>query len=524
MAINSLSFNQDYSCIAVLSARGHRIFNCDPFGAFYLLEDGLSRRSLSELVDDNEPSENDASAGPGNGDSPTAYLKMLFSTLLTIIVPQASGRLGNRLLKIYNLKQNLKICELTFPSAIVDLCLNRKRLVVFLEVGQIYIYDLSCVRLEKVLETNPYPYPSEASSPEFVGDLSADDRLYLVLPLLAISEHTDLFNAAPSGPEPPVSTPPSDLLVIRSLDPLIEFSHKNKHSSLAKRENVTLEDLKEESPGWVLVYDTIKLQPRLIYKAHDLAVAKIAISNDATRIATASVKGTIIRVAHVTPEDSEARLRISQVTNLRRGHNNARVNALTFNLSNTILGCGSENNTIHFFRIGAATDASTQAPETDTEPSDENTEGDRSSEDLNENLANLLISKRPETPADDDSGSKGYFSLHTLKKTGRLLSNLYTKGLISKLPYRDYFDNLIWEPPKRSFAYIRLPEYTPSNGQQHKVEIGFTPHDIPMVASYQTGTFYHYQLPKTPRDEPETEEAGEDRRKECYLASQFSLE
>lgn len=524
MAINSLSFNQDYSCIAVLSTHGHRIFNCDPFGAFYLLEDGLSRRSLSELVDDNRPSPDDPNSGPGAGEAPTAYLKMLFSTLLTIIVPQAAGRLGNRLLKIYNLKQNLKICELTFPSAIVDLRLNRKRLVVFLEVGQIYIYDLSCVRLEKVLETNPYSRSNDASLPEFVGDLSADDRLYLVLPLLAISEHTDLFNAAPSGSDMPVSTPPSDLLVIRSLDPLIEFSHKNKHSSLAKRGSVTLEDLKEESSGWVLVYDTLKLQPRLIYKAHELAVAKIAISNDATRIATASVKGTIIRVAHVTPEDSDARLRISQVTNLRRGHNSARVNALAFNLSKSILGCGSESNTIHFFRIEAAADASTQTAETDTDPSDDNTEGERSSEDLNENLSNLLISKRPDTPVDDDSGSKGYFSLHTLKKTGRLLSNLYTKGLINKLPYRDYFDNLIWEPPKRSFAYIRLPEYTPPQGQQHKVEIGFTAHEMLMVASYQTGTFYHYQLPKAPREETETEDGGEDRREECYLAGQFSLE
>ena len=48
------------------------------------------------------------------------------------------------------------ICELLFPSSILAVKLNRKTLVIVLE-NEIYIYDISNMRLQHVIETPPNP-------------------------------------------------------------------------------------------------------------------------------------------------------------------------------------------------------------------------------------------------------------------------------------------------------------------------------------------------------------------------------
>lgn len=156
VTINDLSFNPDYSSISVSTSDGFKIFNCEPFGEFYSSQESPLRKSISNSLEDSAGCQNPTHSKTDSQDTParfpTAFLKMLFSTSLTIVVPQTQDNLGNRLLKIYNLKQNLKICELNFPSSIIDIKLNRKRLLVVLDTGQLYIYDLSCVRLLKILQ------------------------------------------------------------------------------------------------------------------------------------------------------------------------------------------------------------------------------------------------------------------------------------------------------------------------------------------------------------------------------------
>ncbi|ABN67821.2 Autophagy-related protein 21 [Scheffersomyces stipitis CBS 6054] len=548
--INDLTFNQDYSCISISTSNYHRIFNCEPFGQFYSSSHGNIKKTLSNSIETNTVNANVDNNTRNSRASletkcPTAYLKMLFSTSLTIIVPQSQNKLGNRLLKIYNLKQNLKICELSFPSNIINIKLNRKRLLVFLEIGHIYIYDLSCVRLIKILEVNSYlnetvstanNLTDSGQTARLIGDLSADDNSFLVLPLSAINDQTDLFNHEHSSASP--SRKSDSTIIANSLDSLIEYTHKDTHH-LHKKGSITLDDLKKDSNGWVIVYDTIELRPRLIFKAHNSSIGKITVSNDNSKIATASVKGTIIRVFSIDSNSfSSDKLKISQVTNLRRGHNLARINTLSFNADNSILGCGSESNTIHFFRLNEKAEATSpgNSDEGNTEDYEANDHDSESSEDLNENLANLLVSN-PAPPVDAEENhkqSKSYFSFSNLKSTTKLINNQYTKSIIKKLPYKDYFENLIWEPPRRSFAYIKLPEYTPPHhyGGQHftsestspenRVEIGFS-NSLILLASYQTGIFYHYQLPKPVGSTRVGSPSEEEKREECYLINQYSL-
>ncbi|RLV94310.1 Autophagy-related protein 21 [Spathaspora sp. JA1] len=481
MIVNDLSFNPDYSCISVSTSQFHKIFNCDPFGQFYSSSQETLKRSLSHSIEDTSELTGDY--------YPTSFLKMLFSTSLTIIVPE----LTNRLLKIYNLKQNLKICELSFPSNIIDVKLNRKRLLVILETGQIYIYDLSCVKLLKVLQVT--------ISSEFIGDLSADDKSWLVLPISSISQQTDLTASSPSQHAEEVY-----------FDELVEFTRTT--SQLYDKTGITLQDIKDDSNGWVLVYDTINLKPIIVFQAHNSSIGRISISANENKIATASKKGTIIRVFNLRQED---KLRIKQVSNLRRGHNLAKINALSFNNDNQILGCGSETNTIHFFRIGGSSveqqeeEEQEESHSTEVEDSDEG-DTSRSSEDLNENLANLLISKQvSSTPPKDDSKKMSWF-----KKTKKLINNQYTTTIIKKLPYKDYFENLIWESPTRSFAYIKLPE----SNNNSKVEIGFNG-NLVYLASYQTGKFYHFQLPKHRASVTSLDD--DEKRAACPLIAEYSL-
>lgn len=584
VVINNLNFNQDYSCLSLSTTESYKIFNCDPFGEFYSSgrrgTDGggqggntsggrisysrtgsftLGMNSSSHIGMHNNVGNNISISEPSVevGSSPTSFVKMLFSTSLTIIVPQNTLGNGDRLLKLYNLKQNLKICELTFPAHIVEVMLNRKRLCVVLESGHIYIYDLSCVRLMKILEIEPPRWCKEESrsratsmgqqqsSPPlaghdrgfedrrvsgFVGDLCADDRSLLVLPLSLIKELTDLFNLERSGNVP--SQPSTPLLrpVDNSIGRFVEFTHKSQSDNISPSSSI--EDLNKDSKGWILVYDTIHLKPRLIYKAHETSLAKISISNDASIIATASHKGTIIRTCTISEKDEDSieiddefdespkKLKIERTTNLRRGHNTTKVTCLAFSLDNNVLGSASESGTIHFFRLNE--------PDILLDPSlddDSLTEFmSRSSDDLNDNLALLLLNEEqqqqghhhhqhqhqgeemetspPKGSPGSLGGGGGYF--HNFKNM-TLLNNTYTKSLVKKLPYK-YLENL-WEPPRRSFAFVKIPE---SDGSQ--VEIGFTSSTQVVLASYSTGTFYHYQFSMTERE-----------REEAVLLNEFSL-
>ena len=67
------------------------------------------------------------------------------------------------------LQRDSTICELTFPTTVLAVRLNRKRLVIVLE-DQIYLYDIQTMKLLYTIETSPNPtgeactsHPSPAS-------------------------------------------------------------------------------------------------------------------------------------------------------------------------------------------------------------------------------------------------------------------------------------------------------------------------------------------------------------------------
>ncbi|KAJ7448385.1 hypothetical protein FB451DRAFT_1147602 [Mycena latifolia] len=162
------NFNQDYSCVSVGTRKGYSITNCDPFGRVYTQNDGargivemLFCTSLIALV--GAPS----SSSPGSHSSNSSHSSAAANS--------ASGSgTSPRKLQIVNTKRQSMICELLFPSSILAVKLNRKTLVIVLET-EIYVYDISNMRLLHVIETVPNPEAICALSP-------AADYPYLAYP------------------------------------------------------------------------------------------------------------------------------------------------------------------------------------------------------------------------------------------------------------------------------------------------------------------------------------------------------
>ncbi|KAI3403899.2 atg18 [Candida oxycetoniae] len=556
--INDLAFNSDYSSISVSTDEGHKIFNCEPFGELYSSDEVPLRKSISNSLDDND----DDNKGPTtsstvslknelgedtdhNGNYPTLFLRMLYSTSLTIIVPK---RADNKLLKIFNLKQNLKIIDLEFNASIIDVKLNRKRLVVVLQNGEVHIYDLSCIKLIKILRLH-FDKPNTC---EFIGDLSAKDVSWLAIPMSLIMESSDLFGSSLSlsDANSSVTLNSKDASVVDHFyfDEYLKMTPKNSHSNgLLNKSQISLKDMQSEGGGWVLIFDTINLRPVIIFKAHDSAIAKITMSSNSYKLATASVKGTILRVFDLQIPDDGDKAEIISVKNLRRGHNLTKINSMSFHNDDRILGCGSESMTIHLFELagmrngddrGNDPPATTQGRNWNDSFSDYDNQSDgegnrSSSEDLNESLANLLLSKpieeKTKVGADQEGEhhlkSKSWFS----KTRKKFTENVYTNSVFQKIPYKDYFENLIWEPPKRSFAFIKVPEHTVTNEKSScsKFQIGFCG-NIVYIASYRSGIFYQYQLPKkkivnrSGGASLENQEENEKRGK-CILLGEYSL-
>eukprot|EP00667_Euglena_gracilis_P025049 EG_transcript_29130 len=141
-----LNFNQDCSCLAVGTQEGFKIFSCDPFKKCYEKKEG------------------------GMG-----LVCMLYCTSLLAIVgagQQASA--SPRRLQLYNSSDQKSICELNFMDSILNVKLNRKRLVVALEF-KVHVFDIATMKVLQALETT--------SNPKGLLGLSmGDDASYLAYP------------------------------------------------------------------------------------------------------------------------------------------------------------------------------------------------------------------------------------------------------------------------------------------------------------------------------------------------------
>ena len=105
-----------------------------------------------------------------------------------------------------------------------------------------------------------------------------------------------------------------------------------------------------ESQGHVFLGEiTQKCEKLSIVQAHDSKIACISINKDGTLLATASDKGTLIRI--FTTNDGQ------KFSEFRRGTKTVEMNCIAFDPNNKFIGCSSNVGTIHIFSIAAITKA-----------------------------------------------------------------------------------------------------------------------------------------------------------------------
>ncbi|TAQ86261.1 hypothetical protein B7494_g5427 [Chlorociboria aeruginascens] len=357
--MNFVTFNQDYSCLAVGTTRGFRIYHTDPFAKIFTSDDGN-----------------------------VAIIEMLFSTSLVALI------LSPRHLVIQNTKRSSIICELTFPSAVLAVRLNRKRLAVILE-EEIYLYDISNMTLLYTIATSPNPNAICALSP-------SSEHCYIAYPLPKARE--DMGDKRPSH-APPLST------------------------------------YVAPTSGDVLIFDTMELKAVNVVEAHRAPLSCVALNNDGTLLATASETGTIIRVFSIP--------RGTKMYQFRRGTYPSTIYSMSFNLNATLLCVSSTTDTVHIFRLGTppaalpdspmslnnryrsrSYDSGAESPTTGTSPGSE-------------------VTDLPNT-AQKPSGTFGSM----IRRSSQLMGKSVVGVVGGYLPQAV---TEMWEP-MRDFAFIRLPK------------------------------------------------------------------
>ncbi|KAI0824937.1 WD40 repeat-like protein [Trametes gibbosa] len=402
------NFNQDFTCISVGTRKGYSITNCDPFGRVYTMNDGAR-----------------------------GIVEMLFCTSLLALVGAADHpHLSPRKLQIVNTKRQSMICELLFPSSILAVKMNRKTLVIVLEV-EIYIYDISNMKLLHVIETTPNPNAIVALSP------SADNS-YLAYPS-------------------PVPSPA-----------LAQTTAAQQSTSVTAA----------PSTGDVLLFSTRSLTVANVIQAHKSPISFLSINSSGTMLATASDKGTVIRVWSIPGAE--------KLYQFRRGTREARIFSINFNLVSTLLVVSSAHDTVHIFKLGQGQG-----------------QGRGGS-----SVSSLQSPSSPSGSIDSREGAQGLdggYDAYVDKKKGNSVSSTLrrkslhlTKNLTSSVG--GYLPNTLtemWEP-SRDFAFLRLP----TSGARCIAALSGTMPQVMVVSS--EGYFYSYNI--------DLENGGE-----CSLMKQYSL-
>jgi len=92
-----------------------------------------------------------------------------------------------------------------------------------------------------------------------------------------------------------------------------------------------------------IIKENFKKDETKIINAHESYIAFLTLNNEGNILATASDKGTLIRLFNVYNQE--------MITELRRGTKNTTINCLAFDINTEFVACTSEVGTVHIFDI-----------------------------------------------------------------------------------------------------------------------------------------------------------------------------
>ena len=396
--VQYVNFNQTGSCVSVGTNHGIKIFNCDPFGKFY------SSSSTTHAVTDPHSSSSTPTDG-GYG-----IVEMLFNTsLLAVVGLGEEVSLSPRKLKLVNTKRQTCICEITFPTAILSVRMNKSRLVVLLQ-AQIYIYDITNMKLLHTIETSSNPnglidvsnnidnfdYLVYSSSQKLITSEVKDHSIPARRRSFNNNSTISLSSSFNSSSSPPSSMDTiqeqqqqstqiitsngtssnlhKDIFSTSSDTRIVSVSNQEYNGSSGSTTNTSGYTGSETAGssnstasvnggnnnssdnsgsnnnnapisknGDVIIFNLKTLQPIMVIEAHKGEIAALSLNHDGTLLATASDRGTIIRVFSTETGNKEYQF--------RRGTYKTRIHSLTFNSTGQFLACTSSSRTVHVFKL-----------------------------------------------------------------------------------------------------------------------------------------------------------------------------
>lgn len=193
-----------------------------------------------------------------------------------------------------------------------------------------------------------------------------------------------------------------------------------------------------------MIFDTVALTATNMIQAHKSAIAALAINSQGTMLATASDKGTVIRVFSLPDA--------KKLGEYRRGSKAARVWSMNFNPAGTLLCVSSDTETVHVYNLLESMSGSGGGKTDRRKPTEHDQDGIHPhspppSEAPSSPTLSLAAagSKSPQPP--NTSSASASFSRRSLHLGKNLVAGMggYMPRGVSEM----------WEP-RRDFAYLKL--------------------------------------------------------------------
>ena len=137
------------------------------------------------------------------------------------------------------------------------------------------------------------------------------------------------------------------LLAICALSPSSDPCYLAYPSPVPSPNSPFSQGASQHSPGDVLIFDLVTLSVTNIIQAHKTPISSLALNSTGTMLATASDKGTVIRVFSVPGAQ--------KLFQFRRGSYPARIYNISFNAVSSLLCVSSDTETVHVFKLAQGT-------------------------------------------------------------------------------------------------------------------------------------------------------------------------
>jgi hypothetical protein len=295
--ITYLGFNQDQTCLAVGTWQGFMIFATENFALLHHEECGAV--SLCEML------------------FRTSLLALAGYSLPGREAPSSSARQ----LTMWNTRERRSIVQLHFNSRIHSVKMNHRRVVVLLQ-PKIHIFDLKTMKSLHVIDRTTSQWADSS-----LGWLCASlERGYLATPLALAGSASlqgghawsSIHHAGGGGGAARTAAP----------DGNPQMSGTGPSPDM--------------EPGLVTIVDTYTLKPIGTLLAHRTPIQALCLNPTGQLLATASTKGTVVRLFAVPSFD--------RLCTFRRGNTESLIHGLHFSRDSLFLCASAGTGTVHIFR------------------------------------------------------------------------------------------------------------------------------------------------------------------------------